>query len=55
MPVGGVVLKKLSPTAPGAKLKAVGGTWDPQSKLWRLPISMIRKLKLGDRVVPEAA
>lgn len=37
------------------QVKAAGGTWDAQSKLWRLPKSMIRKLKLGNRVVPEAA
>lgn len=108
---GGIVLKKLAPTAPGAKrlaarygnalvcvryredqttgqrlttvelivetrdrqpkpaplaavriaygetelrnrVKAAGGTWDAERKLWHLPKAAIRKLQLQHRVVP---
>ncbi|MDP1652522.1 MAG: hypothetical protein Q8L56_07345 [Rhodocyclaceae bacterium] len=31
------------------QVKTAGGTWDAGQKLWRLPKSMIRKLKLEHR------
>jgi hypothetical protein len=37
------------------QVKAAGGIWDAQNKLWRLPTSVIRKLKLEQRVVAEHA
>lgn len=33
------------------RVKLAGGIWDAERKVWLLPITMIRKLKLQDRVV----
>ena len=35
------------------QVKAAGGVWDAQRKLWRLPRTAIRRLNLKDRVVPK--
>lgn len=37
------------------KVKEAGGIWDAEQKLWRLPKSSIRKLKLEQRIVTENA
>jgi hypothetical protein len=37
------------------RVKAAGGVWDAEQKLWRLPKSTIRKLKLEKRTVIENA
>lgn len=37
------------------QVKTVGGQWDAETKLWRLPKSVMRKLKLEARVVAEDA
>lgn len=37
------------------RVKAAGGTWDARRKLWRVPKSVVRDLKLTQRVVPENA
>lgn len=37
------------------QVKAAAGIWDAERKLWRLPKTTIRKLKLEHRVVPEDA
>ncbi len=37
------------------QVKAAGGIWDAERKLWRLPKTTIRKLKLEHRVVPADA
>jgi hypothetical protein len=33
------------------QVKAAGGQWDAGNKLWRLPKSLVRKLKLEQRLV----
>ena len=35
------------------QVKAAGGVWDAQRKLWSLPKTAIRRLGLKDRVVPK--
>jgi hypothetical protein len=35
------------------QIKAAGGQWDAENKLWRLPKSVVRKLKLQPRVVAD--
>lgn len=35
------------------QVKAAGGVWDAQQKLWSLPRAAIRRLGLKDRVVPK--
>lgn len=37
------------------QVKAEGGTWDWEHKVWRLKKSAVRKLKLAHRVVSEKA
>ena len=37
------------------QVKAAGGIWDAERRLWRLPKTVIRKLKLEHRVVPADA
>lgn len=37
------------------QVKAAGGIWDGQRKLWRVPKAVVRKLKLQNRVVAEKA
>lgn len=37
------------------RVKAAGGIWDAEHKVWRLPKAVIRKLKLEQRVVTEKA
>jgi hypothetical protein len=37
------------------QVKAAGGIWDAERKLWRLPKTAIRKLKLEKRIVSEDA
>lgn len=37
------------------QVKAAGGIWDAERKLWRLPKSSVRKLKLDKRIVAENA
>lgn len=36
-------------------VKARGGTWMRDKKLWKVPASAVRELKLSKRVVPESA
>ncbi|NTU63229.1 MAG: hypothetical protein HGB05_07455 [Chloroflexi bacterium] len=38
-----------------SRVKAAGGIWDAEHKVWRLPKSVIRKLQLEQRVVTENA
>jgi len=38
-------------TALRQQVKAAGGVWDAQKKLWHLPKTVVRILKLKDRVV----
>ncbi len=33
------------------KVKAAGGLWDVEEKLWKLPISVVRELGLDKRIV----
>lgn len=36
------------------RLKAAGGKWDPEEKLWRVPYGMIRgNSELEERIVPD--
>lgn len=35
-----------------SQVKAAGGIWDPELRLWKLPQSTARKLGLSDRVRP---
>lgn len=37
------------------RVKAAGGIWDAEHKLWRLQKNLIRKLKLENRIVTENA
>ncbi len=37
------------------RVKAAGGIWDAAHKLWRLPITSVRQLKLTKRIVTESA
>ncbi|MBN2011748.1 hypothetical protein JW960_20635 [candidate division KSB1 bacterium] len=37
----------------GVQVKASGGYWNPQKKLWQLPYQEVVALGLTDRVVPE--
>lgn len=37
------------------QIKTAGGLWDAKRKLWQLPQTAVRKLKLQDRVVSEGA
>lgn len=37
------------------RVKAAGGIWDAEHKLWRLQKNLIRKLKLENRIVAENA
>lgn len=37
------------------KVKAAGGVWDAECKLWRLPKSTIRRLNLTQRIATENA
>ncbi len=36
-------------------IKAQGGIWVRDKKLWKVPADLVRRLKLGKRVVPEGA
>lgn len=36
-------------------VKAQGGQWVRDKKLWKVPAEVVRRLKLGNRVVPENA
>ncbi|MBI5107239.1 MAG: hypothetical protein HZA62_00685 [Rhodocyclales bacterium] len=38
-----------------ARIKEAGGTWDRKLKLWRVPRTTVRKLKLTSRVVRKPA
>ena len=35
------------------RIKAAGGSWNPQRKLWLLPIKVIRSMKLETRMVTD--
>lgn len=61
-----IVAARPLPTHPGLRIaygetelrklvKAAGARWDPEQKLWRLPIGKIRKLRLEHRIVSENA
>ena len=34
------------------RVKAAGGRWSPERRLWVMPLSLARKLHLADRLVP---
>jgi hypothetical protein len=34
------------------RVKAAGGRWSPERRLWVLPLSVARRLKLSNRLVP---
>lgn len=36
------------------RIKAAGGTWHPERKLWQLPLKAIKSMKLETRVVSDA-
>jgi hypothetical protein len=36
-----------------ARVKAAGGQWSPQKRVWLLPLRRVRALRLQDRIVPE--
>jgi hypothetical protein len=42
-------------TALRQQIKAAGGIWDAERKLWRVPRTVARKLKLENRIVKETA
>jgi len=37
-----------------AKVKAAGGRWDPEQRVWRLPMEQVLQLGLQDRTVPSS-
>jgi hypothetical protein len=53
-PAEDLVRIEFSETGLRDKVKAAGGRWDPKLKLWRLPSTATRALRLKNRIVKPA-